>query len=140
MWDTDKDVVLTGRSCVFNTAISNFNGKCGFNSIVVSSQKDLLDHSFQMTFESGNTCTNCNQKSLIRIHRPKDKDVNPADCVDLHCDGLKRAMIVDNDGGLFGEAGTLIGETEYEWDGVVRAGKGTTIPRTGSAMPESRLQ
>ena len=82
-WDTDKDVVLEGRSCVLNTAISNYANKCpGVKSIVVSPQKGVLDHAFQMTFDEGNTCTNCDPSTMLRIYRPKDESVNPADCGD----------------------------------------------------------
>merc|ERR1711935_1084026 len=116
-WDTDKDVTIEARTRVFNTAISNFANKCAdIKSFVVSSQKSTLDHVFQMTFEKGNSCTNCDPATLIRIYRPSDKDVNPADCGDMHCDGLKRAMIVDKDGSFFGEPGTYLGESEFEWN------------------------
>ena len=131
-WDTDKDVVITGRTCVFDTAFSNFASKCpDVTSIVVSTQKGALDHYPQMTFEKGNSCTNCNAKTLVRIYRPKDKTVNPADCGDMHCMAQKRVMIVDNDGGIFGEAGTLVGESEYEWDGQTRGGVRYKDPTDG---------
>jgi len=38
--------------------------------------------------------------------------VNIADCVDLYCDGLKKAKIQDFDGGVFDVAGTLMAEGE----------------------------
>ena len=98
-WDTDKDVVLEGRSCVLNTAISNYANKCpGVKSIVVSLKEGVLDHAFQMTFDEGNTCTNCDPSTMSQIYRPKDESVNSADCGDMHCDGLKRVMIVDKSG------------------------------------------
>lgn len=31
--------------------------------------------------------------------------INPSDCVDMECDGLKKALIVDRDGTLLGGTG-----------------------------------
>ena len=138
-WDTDLDVTIEARTCVFNTAISNYANKCkDIKSIVVSSQRSTLDHVFQMTFEKGNSCTNCDPTNLIRVYRPSDKDVNPADCGDMHCDGLKRTMIVDKDGALFdGVPGTYLGETEFEWNGQTRGGK--TYTSTADGLTDKRI-
>ena len=32
------------------------------------------------------------------IFRPSDKMINPADCVDMHCDGQKKNLLIDTDG------------------------------------------
>ena len=50
--------------------------------------------------------------------------VNPSDCVDMDCDGPKKAMIRDLDGTFLGSAGTVIPEAEFEWDGDPRRGLG----------------
>ena len=121
--DLDNDVAMYGKTCVLDTAISEFNGKCGGKDyIVTANKKGNMDHTFAMDFMSGNSCTNCKKETLVKFLRPDTKNVNVADCVDMHCDGKKKAMIVDGDGGIFGTAGTFMAESEFEWDGITRGG------------------
>lgn len=59
------------------------------------------------------------------------RKINPADCVDMDCDGLKKAIVRDEDGTLLGSAGTLLSESEWEWDGDRKRGLGDfRIPKT----------
>ena len=68
---------------------------------------------------------------MVRFYRPDDGKDNPADCVDLHCDGKKKGIVQDMDGGMFGTAGTYLAESEFEWDGQTRGGVTYTSPRDG---------
>ena len=58
--------------------------------------------------------------------------VNPADCVDMDCDALKKTILRDEDGTFLGTAGaSVIPESEWEWDGDPRRGLGDyRIPKT----------
>ena len=51
---------------------------------------------------------------------------NPPDCTDFDCDGLKKAMIYDTDGSVAGDgnAGTIIPDSAFEWDGNPARGLG----------------
>ena len=42
--------------------------------------------------------------------------VNPSDCVDMSCDGHKKALLRDTDGTFLGSAGFIVPFAEYEWD------------------------
>ncbi len=53
-----------------------------------------------------------------------NRKINPADCVDMDCDGLKKAIIKDLDGTLMGSVGTYIAASEWQWDGDARRGLG----------------
>ena len=45
------------------------------------------------------------------------RKINPADCVDMDCDGLKKVIVEDLDGTLLGTPGsTVIPESEWQWD------------------------
>ena len=68
----------------------------------------------------GNSLTNVGENQKIKIDRPDMKWVNIADCVDLFCDGWKKFMVIDDADIFFGAAGTVLPESEYEWDGVTR--------------------
>lgn len=68
---------------------------------------------------------------MVHIHRPDLGLVNGGDCVDMDCDGLKKAMIKDTDGSFLGFKGAVIPESEFEWDGDARRGLGDyRIPKT----------
>ena len=141
-WANDLDIAISGKSCVLNTEFANYNRKCGQTDVLVRPNHASFDHIFPLTFISGNTVTNVNADDLARIKRPDLDTVNIADCVDLFCDGLKRGMIIDEDGGIFGEAGTMLPESEFEWDGVTRVqpdGSRVTYSSTQDGLGDYRI-
>ena len=42
--------------------------------------------------------------------------INSADCVDMDCDALKKLLFKDLDGSFLGHVGSVISESEFEWD------------------------
>ena len=120
-WSKQKqNMAMYGKTCVLKTQFANFNRKCGSKDLLVRVNKKSFDHVFPMNFIEGNTLANVNEKDMIKFARPDLGMVNIADCVDLFCDGLKKAMIIDESGEIFGAVGTLLAESEYEWDGITR--------------------
>ncbi|XP_072034167.1 fibrocystin-L-like [Amphiura filiformis] len=70
-------------------------------------------------------------ESRFYIHRPNVGSVNPADCVDMDCDAMKKVLIRDLDGSLLGSVGTVVPQSEFEWGGDPRRGLGDyRIPKT----------
>ena len=53
-----------------------------------------------------------------------NRKINPADCVDMDCDGLKKAILVDEDGSLLGQPATIVPQSEFEWDTNAARGLG----------------
>jgi hypothetical protein len=125
----DLDVAVNGITCVINTEIANYNEDCEDDrEVVVTGNMETLDHIFPVHFMTGNTMSNVGENQKIDIGRPDIKFVNIADCSDLYCDTWKKFMIIDDSGMFYGEAGTLLPESEYEWDGVTRVQPdGTTV-------------
>ena len=83
-------------------------------------------------------------ESKVFIHMPRLGSINPSDCVDMDCDGLKHILIKDLDGSFTeqGSPRTLVSFAELEWDGDRRRGIGDfRIPKTmlseadGSRIP-----
>ena len=78
----------------------------------------------------------------LNLPAPYSK-VNPSDCVDMDCDGLKKAFVFDKDGSLMpsGQPGTIFAYSEFAWDAMDRdRARGTgdyRIPRTMLTMPDS---
>ena len=63
--------------------------------------------------------------------------VNPSDCVDMDCDGLKKVLLRDSDGSLLGSAGTIIPDSAYKWNGDPRRGLGDyRIPKVMLTRPD----
>jgi len=119
-WANEIEPALYGNTLIYSTEFVNFNGKCGDKDSLSISNKKMSDHVFPITYVSNNVKTNVNDDYIAINRRPQLKTVNIADCVDLFCDGYKFNMVVDKDGSIFGEAGSLIAESEYEWDGFTR--------------------
>uniref|UniRef100_H2Y4C5 G8 domain-containing protein n=1 Tax=Ciona savignyi TaxID=51511 RepID=H2Y4C5_CIOSA len=89
---------------------------------------------------------NSSRDSRVFLHRPSLGKINPSDCVDMECDGMKTVLMVDKDGSFLGSPGTIIPEAEFEWDGDRRRGLGDyRIPKTmltrlnGSRIPINEI-
>ncbi|XP_053372863.1 fibrocystin-L-like [Mercenaria mercenaria] len=79
----------------------------------------------------GSTLIEVDESNKIVYHRPNVGKINSADCVDMDCDGLKKALFKDLDGTFLGHVGSVIPQSEYEWDGDPRRGLGDhRIPET----------
>ncbi|KAI3389747.1 hypothetical protein SNEBB_006210 [Seison nebaliae] len=84
-----------------------------------------------------------------RVHRqlyngrPNIRKINPSDCVDMECDGLKKVLIVDLDGTSFGSVGATafsISEMAYNKNprrglGDYRLPAGMVTDRDGAKIP-----
>ncbi|KAK7468043.1 hypothetical protein BaRGS_00036747 [Batillaria attramentaria] len=58
--------------------------------------------------------------------------INPSDCVDMDCDAMKKAMVVDEDGSLLGgTGGYVLPNAGFEWNGDPRRGIGDYRIPTG---------
>ncbi|XP_052286416.1 fibrocystin-L-like [Dreissena polymorpha] len=64
------------------------------------------------------------EDNKIIIHRPNIGLINSADCVDMDCDALKKALFKDLDGTFLGSVGSVISQSEFEWNGDPRRGLG----------------
>ncbi|XP_019729703.1 PKHD1 like 1, tandem duplicate 1 [Hippocampus comes] len=92
------------------------------------------------------TIVNSTKEARIFIHRPDVRKANPADCVDMDCDGKKKTMLRDQDGSLLSAVGSVLPQSEFEWDGDPRRGLGDyRIPKAmlthpnGSRIPVEQI-
>merc|ERR1719187_795629 len=82
---------------------------------------------------TGTRFVNTSDSSRIWMDRPINKLVVNEHCVDMHCDGLKKALLIDTDGTTIGDdkPGTIIPDAAYQWEGDSSAGLGWyRIPKT----------
>ena len=52
------------------------------------------------------------------------RKVNPYDCVDMDCDGMKEVLLIDVDGSFIDDPATVISQSEFEWNGDPKRGVG----------------
>ena len=70
------------------------------------------------------TMLDVDESSKLMINRPLAGKVNPADCTDFDCDGMKKALLWDLDGSFKGSPGSIIPDSAFEWDGSPARGLG----------------
>ncbi|XP_039709652.1 fibrocystin-L isoform X1 [Pteropus medius] len=76
------------------------------------------------------------EQAKIFIHRPDISKVNPSDCVDMVCDAKRKSLLRDMDGSFLGNSGSVIPQSEYEWNGNSQFGIGDyRIPKVMLTYP-----
>ncbi|KAJ8026005.1 Fibrocystin-L [Holothuria leucospilota] len=127
---------ISGLSKLTGVTFSDYGDSCGKKHITIMTNPSNDDASHPLHVE-GLSFVDVPEENFVWIHRPKLGKVNPSDCVDMDCDGMKKAIIRDLDGSMLGDVGTVIPEAEFEWDGDPRRGLGDyRIPRTMLTEPD----
>ncbi|KAL7883851.1 hypothetical protein SRHO_G00015090 [Serrasalmus rhombeus] len=92
------------------------------------------------------TKSDSTEEAQVFIHRPDLSKVNPSDCVDMDCDAKKKSLLNDLDGSFLGAVGSVVPQSEYEWNGDPRHGLGDyRIPKVmltylnGSRIPVNQI-
>merc|ERR1712223_287239 len=127
--------LLTGQVYLNDITFGNFNpGQCEgqFDSAVRTNPRGD-DMQFPI-FAQNTRFVNVAEDSKVWMDYPIIKLVSNEHCVDMHCDGLKKAMLVDMDGTFIDDgsgSGTIIPDSAYEWEGNPTAGLGYyRVPKT----------
>ena len=133
-WDISNYPAIGGLTNIENVTFCNFNTVC-----------DGKTERALMTHPSSEDCQHpvhlkdikfqcVDEKSKFYNHVPNRGSINPSDCVDMDCDGLKKILIRDQDGSFTGRTGlhTMVSRSEIGW-GVTFPDRGVSdlrIPRT----------
>ncbi|KAJ8026384.1 Fibrocystin-L [Holothuria leucospilota] len=127
---------LRGVSKLTGVTFAEYGEACGRRNVIIMTNPASGDASHPIHLQSIHLL-NVLKKCYLVIHRPSLGLVNPSDCVDMDCDGMKKAIILDLDGSFLGDVGTVIPQSEFEWDGDPRRGLGDyRIPRTMLTRPD----
>ena len=116
---------LRGILKIENVEFANFGEACGKSDIVFRTNFKEDDVNWPIKAKSIHF-TNVNEANKIFIDEPIASKINPADCTDFDCDGMKKAMIIDTDGSVSenNTPGTIIPNSFFEWDGNPARGLG----------------
>ena len=134
---------ISGHTTLRNVTFCKFGMHCGSRREVA-----LMTHpgseDCQHPVELHNTeLIDVDPESKFFNHNPNLGSINPSDCVDMDCDGLKKILIRDLDGSFIGSQNglnTLTSNSALEWDGNPRRGLGDyRIPRTMLAEPDGGM-
>merc|ERR1712079_251919 len=104
---------------------ANFGENCGAQDVVFRTNNGEDDENWPINATSI-TFLDTPQSNKVYVDEPLIGKINPSDCTDMDCDGLKQGMIYDNDGSVAedGAAGTIIPDAAFEWDGNPKRGLG----------------
>uniref|UniRef100_A0A8C5N9V4 Fibrocystin-L-like n=1 Tax=Gouania willdenowi TaxID=441366 RepID=A0A8C5N9V4_GOUWI len=137
---------IKGLMTVSDTTFVNFRNVCSGEVNIMFLTNPLsedLQHPVQV---SSITMVDSSEDAKVYIHRPDLGKVNPADCVDMDCDAKKKTLLQDLDGSFLGAVGTVVPQSEYQWNGDARRGLGDyRIPKVmltflnGSRIPVDQI-
>ncbi|CAF3397266.1 unnamed protein product, partial [Rotaria socialis] len=129
---------IDGLMRITNVTFAFFNDICLRRDIAiqVSQNNDdgqhpvVTDHTSVYNTSSGN---------LVFNGRPNLGAVNPSDCVDMDCDGLKKSLLIDIDGTFFGQPSTAFSQAEYNWGDQAHGVGDYRIPTVALASANGTL-
>ncbi|KAI4871505.1 hypothetical protein NFI96_027165, partial [Prochilodus magdalenae] len=137
---------ITGLLTVTDTTFVGFRNVCSSQTnymFMTSTGNEDLQHPVHVRRITKRDST---EGAQVFIHRPDLSKVNPSDCVDMDCDAKKKTMLTDLDGSFLGAVGSVVPQSEYEWNGDPRHGLGDyRIPKVmltylnGSRIPVNQI-
>ena len=111
---------LRGIMNIENVKFANFDNRCtgitGGRDLVLRTNPKEDDVNWPIKV-SGVQMVDVAESSKVFFNRPLAGKINPADCTDFDCDGMKKALIWDTDGSFSGSKGSIIADSAFEWDG-----------------------
>ncbi len=106
---------INGLSTLDGNTFAHFKVSCNWavDAVITSSKKN---DDGQMPVVIKNTYLyDVSADSKVYLHRPNIGKINPSDCVDMDCDGMKKNLLTDTDGSFLGSVGNVISQSEFEW-------------------------
>ena len=132
-WDISNYPAIGGLTNIRNVTFCNFGNTCGKRELAMMTHRSSED--CQHPVHLKDIKLQCvDNASKFYNHMPIRGSINPSDCVDMDCDGLKKILIRDLDGSFFEGSGlhTLVSMSELGW-GQRNPDRGISdlrIPRT----------
>lgn len=123
-----------GEMKISNVSFINFKTQCGEQDIAIASSKFNEDGQHPVTV-ANTRLFNVDNSSKVFIHRPSLGSINPSDCIDMNCDGLKKNLLTDLDGSFLGQKGSVISQSEFGWGSQQRGLGDFRIPKEMLSSP-----
>ncbi|MBN3294523.1 PKHL1 protein, partial [Polypterus senegalus] len=137
---------ISGLMTVTDSTFVGYRNVCsGETNVMFITNPENEDLQHQI-FVHGLTLINSTEDAKVFIHRADVGKANPSDCVDMVCDAKRKTMLKDLDGSFLGQNGTVVPQSEYQWNGDPRDGLGDyRIPKVmltylnGSRIPVNQI-
>ncbi|KAK7468036.1 hypothetical protein BaRGS_00036740, partial [Batillaria attramentaria] len=132
---------IKGFTLLQNVTFEDFGTDGTSRDYAISTNPKQDDGNHQVNVRSL-VLNNVDAASKVFFHNPNVGKINPSDCVDMDCDAMKKAMVVDEDGSLLGgTGGYVLPNAGFEWNGDPRRGIGDyRIPKVAlTAQDGSRI-
>lgn len=120
---------------VTNTTFVHWGKNCkGTYDAILSTNYNNDDGQHPVTFSKIYLYDVVNS-SKVWIHRPNSETINPTQCVDMDCDGLKKNLCSDLDGSFLGSPGHVFSQSEFDWGSQQRGLGDFRLPKEMLAAP-----
>ena len=109
---------ITGLTTVRDVTFANFGARCdGKRDVLLVTHQRSEDCNHPTHLQEINRVSISNAALTYFNHNPIRGSINPADCVDMDCDGLKHVLVRDQDGSLTGlrTPMSLVSRAEIGW-------------------------
>ncbi|KAK3107032.1 hypothetical protein FSP39_005622 [Pinctada imbricata] len=123
---------IAGLSKMEDVTFSKFNDKCGAGTnIALAPNNNNDDGIHPMRVRNITFASSVDDRYKYRNARANVAKINPTDCFDMQCDGLLKCLIEDLDGTFLGSIGSIISESEFDYNVNGPRGLGDfRIPKT----------
>jgi hypothetical protein len=125
---------IGGQMIISNITFVKFGAACGDQDAAISNSATNDDGQHPMTV-SNIHLHNVSNSSKVWFFRPNLGKINPSDCVDMDCDGMKKNLIRDLDGSFLGSPGAVISQSEFGWGSQQRGLGDFRIPKEMLSYP-----
>jgi len=132
---------LDGVMRAKNITFVHFKEQCNgaHRDYAIATNKKNDDGQHQVFFKSI-SLIDVDIGSKVFIHRPNIGKINPSDCIDMDCDGLKKNILTDTDGSFLGTPGSVISQSEFEWGSQQRGLGDFRIPKEALADANGNMR
>ena len=129
---------INGSTLISHVTFINFTQACGGKNdatIITNPRSEDANHPLHL---ESITFINVHDDSRLYVNTPNTNRINPADCVDMDCDGFKQVLLKDMDGSFVeGDSPhTIVSRAEIGWNKNDIRGIGDfRIPRSMLTYP-----
>ena len=135
---------ISGKTTISGVTFANFGSRCpGLTDTLLTTHARSEDCNHPTHLRQISHQSNSQEATRFFNHEPILGSINPSDCVDLDCDGLKHVLVRDEDGSFLqvGGARSLVSMAELSWGENGPRGLGNfRIPTVMLATPGGGME
>ncbi|XP_061164553.1 fibrocystin-L-like [Saccostrea echinata] len=115
---------IGGRAYVSDVTFSKFGDRCSNGRDIVIAPNFKNDDGNHRMETTNLVLVDVEEDSKVFYPRSDLGKINPSDCVDMACDAKIKTLLVDKDSSFLEQAGAVIPQSEFQWNGDPAYGLG----------------